>query len=136
MSSPSCTPRASAEQKPGNCRGLRAFESTQGVALMDSTSVTTIRGVPARRAQDLVRSAHWTKIGALSVAACCLFSTGCMSLLSPIYGVPSNRLPSQFLAQPKNNLLPIDVSRLRQEPPPAYLVDTGDVLGIYIEGVL
>lgn len=101
---------------------------------MDSTSRTTIRVVPARRAQGLAWP--WTRAAVLGLAISCLGSTGCMSLLSPIYGVPAHRLPSQFLAQPKNNLLPIDVSRLRQEPPPAYLIDSGDVLGIYIEGVL
>lgn len=76
----------------------------------------------------------------------CLFSflllvvtitgAGCTSLASPISGVPAHRLPPQFLAPPKNNLIPIDFSRLRQEPPRQYLVDAGDILGIYVEGVL
>src|SRR5688572_13543574 len=61
---------------------------------------------------------------------------GCTSLASPISGVPAHRLPPHFLAPPKNNLVPIDISRLRQEPPRQYLVDAGDILGIYIEGVL
>jgi len=56
--------------------------------------------------------------------------------LSPINGVPAHRLPSQFHAPPKNNLVPIDISRLRQEPPKYYLVDSRDILGIYIEGAL
>jgi len=75
----------------------------------------------------------------LLVAVCLLLllgSTGCQSVLSPISGVPAHRLPPQFLAQPKNNLIPIDVARLRQEPPREYLLDTRDILGIYIEGVL
>jgi len=62
--------------------------------------------------------------------------SGCTSILSPISGVPSNRLPATFFATPKNNLIPIDISRLRQEPPREYLLDKGDTLGIYIEGVL
>lgn len=62
--------------------------------------------------------------------------SGCTSLLSPITGIPAHRLPPTFLAQPKNNLVPIDISRLRQEPPREYLVDADDILGIYIEGVL
>jgi protein involved in polysaccharide export with SLBB domain len=68
----------------------------------------------------------------------CLLATiaGCTSLASPISGVPAHRLPPQFLPPPKNNLIPIDISRLRQEPPRQYLVDAGDILGIYIEGVL
>jgi protein involved in polysaccharide export with SLBB domain len=65
-----------------------------------------------------------------------LTSSGCMALLSPINGIPAHRLPPQFHATPKNNLLPIDISRLRQEAPPYYLVDAGDILGIFIEGAL
>lgn len=61
---------------------------------------------------------------------------GCTSLASPISGVPAHRLPPQFLSPPKNNLVPIDISRLQQEPPRQYLVDAGDILGIYVEGVL
>jgi protein involved in polysaccharide export with SLBB domain len=53
-----------------------------------------------------------------------------------VSGVPAHRLPAQFLAPPKNNLIPIDISRLSQEPPRQYLVDADDILGIYIEGVL
>ncbi|MDZ4850953.1 MAG: polysaccharide biosynthesis/export family protein [Pirellulaceae bacterium] len=33
-------------------------------------------------------------------------------------------------------MIPIDVSRLGQEPPRQYLLDGGDILGIYIEGIL
>jgi protein involved in polysaccharide export with SLBB domain len=73
---------------------------------------------------------------ALTAAALCCGSSGCTALTSPISGIPAHRLPPQFLAPPKNNLLPIDISRLRQEPPREYLVDSGDVLGIFIEGVL
>lgn len=63
-------------------------------------------------------------------------STGCQSILSPISGVPAGRLPTEFLAAPKNNLVPIDIARLRQEPPREYLLDANDILGVYIEGVL
>jgi len=62
--------------------------------------------------------------------------SGCTSILSPISGVPSHRLPPQFLAKPRNNLVPIDKTRLRQESPREYLLDKRDVLGVYIEGVL
>lgn len=61
---------------------------------------------------------------------------GCTALTSPIKGVPARRLPPQFFATPKNNLVPIDISRLSQEPPREYLLDKGDILGIYIEGIL
>ncbi len=35
-----------------------------------------------------------------------------------------------------HNLVPIDIARLRQDPPDRYLVGPGDILGIYIESVL
>ena len=58
---------------------------------------------------------------------------GCTAVLTPLSGIPAHRLPPQFLAQPKNNLIPIDFTRLQQDPPEQYLIDTGDVLGIFIE---
>jgi protein involved in polysaccharide export with SLBB domain len=63
-------------------------------------------------------------------------STGCSTITQPISGIPAKRLPPQFLAQSKNNLIPLDPSRLSQEPPRDYLLDEGDILGIYIEGIL
>lgn len=62
--------------------------------------------------------------------------TGCTSLLSPIDGVPARRLPPEFFGQPKNNMVPVDISLLSLEPPREYQVDSGDILGMYIEGVL
>lgn len=72
----------------------------------------------------------------LGLAVLCSLQTGCMSLFSPVSGVPAHRLPDQFLAKPKNDLIPIDVGRLGQKKPLERLVDAGDVLGIYIEGIL
>jgi protein involved in polysaccharide export with SLBB domain len=63
-------------------------------------------------------------------------NVGCTSLTQPLAGIPVRRLPPQFLAQTKNNLIPLDPSRLAQEPKRQYLLDKGDILGIYIEGVL
>jgi len=56
--------------------------------------------------------------------------------MSPVSGVPAHRLPPEFLATPKNDLEPVDIARLRQPPPHEYLVDSDDILGIYIEEVL
>jgi protein involved in polysaccharide export with SLBB domain len=80
---------------------------------------------------------HTARRGCLAMVALSLLNmTGCMSLVSPISGVPAHRLPAQFHASPKNNLVPVDISRLRQPPPREYLVDADDILGIYIETVL
>lgn len=61
---------------------------------------------------------------------------GCSSLMQPIDGVPAHRLPPQFFAEPKNNAVPVDISLLSLEPPREYQIDKGDILGVYIEGVL
>ena len=74
--------------------------------------------------------------GLLTTLVLGLGSTGCTSLTQPISGVPSNRLPPQFFAEEKNNLVPIDFSLLSQEPPRQYVLDKGDVLGIYVDRVL
>jgi len=70
------------------------------------------------------------------LSICILALSGCNSVMSPISGVPSHRLPAQFHASPKNDLVPVDISRLRQPPPREFLVGGGDILGIYIETVL
>ncbi len=63
-------------------------------------------------------------------------SNGLHELLSPISGIPANRFTARVLPRPKSDLVPIDVSRLGQEPPRTYHLDKGDILGIYIEGIL
>ncbi len=72
----------------------------------------------------------------MAVLGLAIMSTGCTSLVSPLSGIPARRLPPQFFAPPKGNLVAIDVSRLSQEKPREYLLDGGDILGVYIEGIL
>lgn len=62
--------------------------------------------------------------------------SGCTALTQPIDGVPAKRLPPQFFPEPKNNAVPVDISLLSLEPPREYQIDKGDILGVYIEGVL
>mgnify|MGYP003662850310 CR=1 FL=1 len=62
--------------------------------------------------------------------------SGCAAFTQPIDGVPANRLPPEFFAEPKNDLVPVDVALLSLEPPRDYLISGGDILGVYIEGVL
>src|SRR3954447_13831323 len=100
---------------------------------MEWTPTMMMPGGPSRcpRSHSALRSIGRTA-GALGLFLISLLSSGCMALLSPSNGVPAHRLPPQFHAPPKNNLVPIDISRLRQEPPPYYLVDADDILGIFI----
>lgn len=66
---------------------------------------------------------------------CVLGLTGC-SALHPLKGHPSESLPFEFTSSTRTERKTIDLSLLRQQVPPEHLVDTGDVLGIYIEGIL
>lgn len=62
--------------------------------------------------------------------------TGCTSLMSPIQAIPAELVPPEFLAPPRSNKEPVDIALLRHVPPPAYILDKDDVLGVFIEGVL
>ncbi|MFZ4468976.1 MAG: polysaccharide biosynthesis/export family protein, partial [Pirellula sp.] len=83
------------------------------------------------------RSMSWLqRASSLGLALLGMLSAGCSTITQPISGIPARRIPPQFLAQSKNNLVPLDPARLSQEPPRDYLLDDGDILGIYIEGIL
>lgn len=76
---------------------------------------------------------------ALTAVAAGMFATtfsGCAALTQPINGVPANRLPPEFFGEPKNDLVPVDISLLSIEPPRDYQISGGDILGVYVEGVL
>ncbi len=87
-----------------------------------------------RGSRLLTRLLKSFSLGSLMAAGA--MNVGCTTLTQPIAGIPVRRLPPQFLAQSKNNLVALDPSRLAQEPSRQYLLDKGDILGIYIEGVL
>ncbi len=91
------------------------------------TNTQSLRSMAAR----YIRRSSW-----LALAVFGGLSTGCSSITQPLVGIPAHRLPPQFLTPSKNNLVPLDPSRLAQEPPREYLLDEGDILGVYIEGIL
>jgi len=69
--------------------------------------------------------------GMLTLAT--LMQAGC----STINAVPVSRVPSEVLStELKNSYKDISLLRLRQDPPETYLLGPGDVLGVYIKGVL
>lgn len=70
--------------------------------------------------------------------ACLIASTlsGCAALTQPIEGVPANRLPADFFPEAKNDLVPVDISLLSIEPPRDYQLGPGDILGVYVDGIL
>lgn len=73
---------------------------------------------------------------AVLLTALAVTSTGCTALTQPIDGIPSGRLPPQFFQGEKNDLIPIDISLLAQEPPRQYILGPGDVLGITVDSIL
>ncbi len=70
-------------------------------------------------------------LGLLAVG--CLISAGCQT----INAIPVSRVPSEILqTELKDNFKDISLLRLRQDPPETYLLGPGDVLGVYVKGVL
>ncbi len=59
--------------------------------------------------------------------------TGC----STINAIPVSRVPREILAvERKDDFVDISMLRLRQDPPKVYLLGPGDVLGVFIKGIL
>jgi len=63
------------------------------------------------------------------------FWSGCAAF-HPIDGVPARHLPDEFKSPRRDDTVPIDLSLLKQTAPKDYLIDSGDVLGVYVESVL
>lgn len=55
-------------------------------------------------------------------------------LRAPVNAVPASELPHEFVYRPQTE--PVDASQLRLTPTKEYYLDNGDVLGIFIDGVL
>ncbi|WP_232105629.1 polysaccharide biosynthesis/export family protein [Gimesia panareensis] len=64
-----------------------------------------------------------------------LVINGCAAI-HPLKGVPAQYLPNEYKGEVRSGKETIDLSLLRQPAPKHYLLDSGDVLGVYIEGVL
>lgn len=65
-----------------------------------------------------------------------LFIGGGCAAFRPLHGIPARYVPEELQALPRAGKRTIDLSLLSQTPPPHYLVDSGDVLAVYIEGIL
>lgn len=90
-------------------------------------TMTTCRAL--RRVRAVVRP--------LALALVIQFAVGCAALTNPgAEGVPARLVPPELLAPSKKNEKQVPLSLLRQTPPAKYLLDTGDVLGVYVEDYL
>src|SRR6516164_2893973 len=73
---------------------------------------------------------------AVAVLACAL-SGGCAAITNPLAeGVSVRHVPPELLACSREGEQTIPLWTLGQPRPDAYRLDSGDVLGVYIEGFL
>src|SRR2546421_8533132 len=65
-------------------------------------------------------------------------AAGCAALTNPTAheSIPVHRLPPEVFGKPREEEKTIPLTLLRQQPPESYLIDAGDLLGVFIEGVL
>src|SRR4051812_5028777 len=63
---------------------------------------------------------------------------GCASFSNPAApdAIPVHRLPPDVFGRPREEERTIPLTLLRQEAPKNYLFDAGDILGVFVEGVL
>ncbi len=88
---------------------------------------------PVRIASAAVRPGNVATLGLALLLLC----TGCASWTNPVAnGIPARLVPDELLAQPKDDLETIPLAWLRRKPEEPYRLATGDILGVFIEGVL
>lgn len=76
---------------------------------------------------------HTRLLAAIMLSSC---FTGCTSLLAPIHGIPVRDIPGHLLGERRADYTQVPLALLRMEQPEDYTLDKGDILGIYIEGVM
>lgn len=63
--------------------------------------------------------------------------SGCAAFTNPVAnGVPVRLLPDEVLGESREGFEPVNLAKLRMKAPEEFLLDTGDTLGIYVEGVI
>lgn len=97
---------------------------------MDARLRGTCRPRPGSAQRTPVRWVWVTFLG-------CWAASGCAALSNPVAdSLPVDLLPPELRGESKEGLVTIPLSSLRQRPPDIYRLGPGDVVGIYIEGVL
>jgi hypothetical protein len=76
-------------------------------------------------------------LAGLPFLACLFLSAGCAAVSNPVSeAIPVRRLPPEVRGPSKEDEKPVPVSYLRQKPNEVYKLAPGDVLGVWIGGVL
>jgi protein involved in polysaccharide export with SLBB domain len=85
--------------------------------------------------QAIGRRAAWYI--ALVCAAAALANSGCAAMTNPVgQGIPVSRLPAEYLSPSMEGMTEIPLTTLRQNPPDKYRLAAGDLLGVYVEGIM
>ena len=70
------------------------------------------------------------------IAMTLVTATGCTSLFTPITGIPASQLPDELLGIRRSDFVSVPVVMLARKQDDNYLLDKGDIVGIYIDGIL
>jgi protein involved in polysaccharide export with SLBB domain len=64
-------------------------------------------------------------------------ASGCAAVTNPVAdGIPVRRLPPEAFGESKADIRPVPLAALTPPPPDAYRLAPGDVLGVFVEGIL
>lgn len=86
---------------------------------------------------QFISSYRSRQIRALCIAAAIVTLSVTMTGCSTVSGIPVGRVPAEILeVERKDDYQDISMLRLRQDPPEFYALGPGDVLGVYIKGVV
>ncbi|MCD0459026.1 polysaccharide biosynthesis/export family protein [Roseiconus lacunae] len=75
-------------------------------------------------------------IGSLITLTLVIVSTGCTAVLTPMTGTPVTRVPDELLGIRRSEYVPVPVVMLARPRPEEYIIDDGDILAVYIRGIL
>ena len=87
------------------------------------------------KGKDVIMSRIEKLVGVLFILVAIASTQGCAAF-RPLKGIPARYLPNEYRAVSRANQRTIDLSLLGMKPSTQHIVGRGDVLGIYVEGVL
>src|SRR5579862_9278918 len=73
----------------------------------------------------------------LTALVACALTAGCTAVANPVgSGIPVRLLPQEIVGPSKTQYETVPLNALKQPQPDAYRLDSGDVLGVFIDGYL